>query len=396
MNIAFIIPENLPLPAVKGGAVESLVDSISHEMIAEYENINIFHYSIFDKKVEKNKNFKSKYKITNNYVSISKYFIKIFANRFFWNSKFYAFFYLLSIIRLIRSSKISLDIIYIHNRPQFVILLKKFFPNSKIYLHIHNEYLHTNSSRPLRKKFINEILEITENVICVSDFISDSIRSNFPKYEYKIKTILNGIDLKRFLNIKNKRDEYRNEFNLKQDTFICLFSGRLVEEKGPHILLETAISILEDGYDIEFIFIGGGFFFGESKSNYIKVMIEKARKYNSIKFLGFLPYDIVHKYYAISDLLIFPSIWEDPSPLVIYEAVCSDLNIISTKSGGVPEIIKNYNKITWVEKGSIMNLKNEILNIYKQDIDYKYFDPQHLSIERMTNEIAQLWRLRKM
>lgn len=47
------------------------------------------------------------------------------------------------------------------------------------------------------------------------------------------------------------------------------------------------------------------------------------------------------KYYAGCDICIVPSIWEDPAPLTIIEALKSGIPIISTLSGGIPEYLNS-------------------------------------------------------
>lgn len=393
MNIAIIVPENLPLPAVKGGAVESLVDSISKLFIQRCDHVNIYQCSIFDEKVNEFNSKLQSNRIQNIYVKICYILIKIFANRYLWGSKFYAFPYLKSIIVQLKSSNLDFDIIYVHNRPQFIPLIKKNFPKSKIFLHLHNEYLHVGSSRPQKLFFIETILNDVDKVICVSKYISQGIITSAPKFSNKIISILNGIELNRFKNLNAKKNDLRIKYNLNNNSFVCLFSGRLVEEKGPHILLESAINLLDEGFDIKFIFIGGGFFSDSTNTTYINRLLDRAKDYSNIEFIGFIPYNIVHEYYAVSDLFVFPSIWEDPSPLVIYEAIAMNLPIISTKSGGVPEIVSNYENIIWVEKNSPECLKSAIMQIRSSPIGQIEYETSHLGIERMTNEIIELWQI---
>ena len=39
----------------------------------------------------------------------------------------------------------------------------------------------------------------------------------------------------------------------------------------------------------------------------------------------------------MADIAVLPSIWDDPAPLTIIEALVSGLPIITTNSGGIPE-----------------------------------------------------------
>ena len=59
MKIAFITSGLLPIPASKGGAIETLLDSFIEENERNDKNIEIVVYSIYDKDAKKNvKRFK--------------------------------------------------------------------------------------------------------------------------------------------------------------------------------------------------------------------------------------------------------------------------------------------------------------------------------------------------
>ena len=66
MKIAIISPGTLPIPAIKGGAVEILIDEIN-----KYDNsdLEIVNYSIYDNDIDKDNG--------NIYIKIPKY-IKVF------------------------------------------------------------------------------------------------------------------------------------------------------------------------------------------------------------------------------------------------------------------------------------------------------------------------------
>lgn len=41
--------------------------------------------------------------------------------------------------------------------------------------------------------------------------------------------------------------------------------------------------------------------------------------------------------YAMSDICVLPSIWDDPAPLAVIESLVSGKPLITTRSGGIPE-----------------------------------------------------------
>lgn len=58
---------------------------------------------------------------------------------------------------------------------------------------------------------------------------------------------------------------------------------------------------------------------------------------NRIIFTGFVNYEDMPAIYAMSDICVLPSIWDDPAPLAVIESLVSGKPLITTRSGGIPE-----------------------------------------------------------
>ena len=75
-------------------------------------------------------------------------------------------------------------------------------------------------------------------------------------------------------------------------------------------------------------------FAGPSKDNNLKI----AKK--NCTFLGYVPQEKIPCLYASSDIFILPSLYEN-FPFTLLEAMSSELAVISTNVGGIPEMITN-------------------------------------------------------
>ena len=49
--------------------------------------------------------------------------------------------------------------------------------------------------------------------------------------------------------------------------------------------------------------------------------------------------------YAISDVVVLPSIWNDPAPLTVIESITAGKPLITTYSGGIPEYVNSSDAI---------------------------------------------------
>lgn len=111
-----------------------------------------------------------------------------------------------------------------------------------------------------------------------------------------------------------------------------LYVGQLIERKGVIYLLQAWESHIKYFPKDTLIIIGSGPLY----SQYLNQFQHNA----SIKFLGLINYDIIYKYYAISDVFIIPTL-EDNWSLVVPEAMACGLPIAcSIYNGCYPELVR--------------------------------------------------------
>ncbi|MCS7098149.1 MAG: glycosyltransferase family 4 protein [Candidatus Methanomethyliaceae archaeon] len=206
-------------------------------------------------------------------------------------------------------------------------------------------------------------------VICCSEYMKDEISKFFSCPLNKIVKIPNGFEpLPPPANL-NRRDYARD------DEKIVLYIGRMVYEKGPHILLE-AIRILNRN-DLKFLFVGDG----PMKPHLIE-MSKRMGIAEKVYFLGHVSDEVLHALYKMAYLAVFPSLYE-PFGIVALEAMGSGVPVIVSAVGGLNEIIEDgYNGIKF-PSGSPIGLANAI----KRLLDDKelYYRIVNNAKERMKN-----------
>jgi glycosyltransferase involved in cell wall biosynthesis len=167
-------------------------------------------------------------------------------------------------------------------------------------------------------------------MIAVSDFVR-KINKQFFIHQV-IKRVYNGVDTNEFHPIK--KEIAKAFFGLPPSKKVVLFLGRLIYEKGLHILLE-AMSMLREKCIVAVVGTGRLY-------SYYKILAKRYKIEDSTVFLGKLPRHHIKLAYAMADAYIFPSIWPEAGPLTLFEAMASTTPIISTNIGIFPEIIDNY------------------------------------------------------
>ncbi len=355
MKIAVLTSGILPVPAVLGGAVENLID-----FYLEYNEIHQLHditvYSVSQPKIKTQLT-----KASNNnhyyYIDVDSLWAKIKRKLYFFTHgqeyhHYFIEYFLEQSIKHIR--KQDYDYIILENRPSYALKLKG-VSKAKLIYHLHNEKLTKQTPA------YQEIYDAAYIIICVSDFVKNSVKSINPN-DTKCVTVYNGIDLKAFS--AKQTHITRQHVGLHNQDFVLIYSGRINQEKGIKELI-AAMNKLTDYPQIKLLVIGSSFFGNATEDDdFTKELRDRTKNIqNRIFFTGFILYNKVPAYLKLADLAIVPSMWDEAFGLTVLEAMATGLPLITTRSGGIPEICEDVACILSREN-IIDNLAEAIVNLY--------------------------------
>lgn len=333
MNILMIPSTMLPFPPVKGGAVQNLIKSYVEYNEATGEH-HLTIYSIYDKdaaKAAESWNF-----CHVEFIKLPQWFFALRErnNRLLCRLgfKLIHYFYLRKIKALVRNRRREYDKIVLDNTPQFAVQIAKAFEN-KVYIHIYNDYLNSDT------KDIDEILDSSLEIITVSNYISNRVVSTGLIEHERVHTLYNGVKIDKFgtPESKAKRQELRASLGICEDDFVFIFVARLVPEKGIKELIQ-AFNLIED-QSAHLVIVGNKLYSGEITDPFLlnlKSMAEKNQ--HRIHFTGYVDYDVLPDYYAMADVGVLPSLYEEPFALAAIEYMASGLAVILSDAGGFLEM----------------------------------------------------------
>lgn len=346
----------LPVPAVQGGAVENLID-----FYLEYNDQKRLHditvYSPWDPKAGKSPVLRSD---VNHYIFINVTSLWARTRRWLYgrshSGEYYNHYIEYYFERVYADlKKRDYDYILLENCPGYAYKLSlRGYKN--VILHLHNELLHSGSRH--HDIIFNGLVKI----LTVSDYIKERVATIQPNN--KIQTVYNGIDLKNF-SPKENPVVCRKEMGFTEDDFVMIYSGRINKEKGVSELID-AMLMIKDKPRIKLMIIGGTFFANTNNEDvFVKALKDKAKPIKDrIVFTGFVTYDKVPDYLHLADIAVLPSMWEEPFGLTVVEAMAAGLPLVTTRSGGIPEICEGV--ATIVNKENVVDdLVSAILDLYE-------------------------------
>ncbi len=357
MKIAILTSGILPVPAVKGGAVENLVDFyLAYNDRHGLHDITI--YSIADEATNGHPALQSAVNhyhytdTTSLYARIRKHVLQRTGRLDDYYHPSIAYF-LHEAIRHIQGQ--HYDVIIMENRPGYALALQG-KTDARLVYHLHNDILNSKS-RNSRKLY-----DAAARIITVSDYIRGCVQTIEPA-DTKTMTVHNGIDLSAF-----SRDIVvkRADKGFRDDDFIIVFSGRVNEQKGILQLIE-AMLLLKDYPQIKLVVIGSSFYGNDNNDNpFAQTLKEKAAPLKErITFTGFIPYQQMPDYLQMADIAVIPSVWDDPFPTTVLEAQAMGIPVVATRRGGIAEEVTPETAILLdTDEHLTGNLADAILTLY--------------------------------
>lgn len=293
---------------ITGGGVASVIKNVVEE------TKNQISYTILTNTTDENF-----YKTKKDYDDVNLYNIKHTDNL------------MLDAVRYVLANSLKYDAIHFHNPPfgrDLLFYLKNKISRSNL---IYTHHIGFMIENPLLLAYYDSMFKkfckSCKNIVVNSKYMYMNELSRYCKFmDDKIKFISNGINVEK---IQKSR-----KIKLQGDVSI-LFIGHLEKRKGIDILIKAFMKILNKKHDnIHLYIIGSG-----RLENFYKSLVNKNGKYSNIHFLGSLSEEVKFSILNSCDFCVFPSRWEN-APIVLLEAMAAGKPIISTKVGGIPEIIQ--------------------------------------------------------
>ncbi|HDD69950.1 MAG TPA: glycosyltransferase family 1 protein [Candidatus Bathyarchaeota archaeon] len=171
-------------------------------------------------------------------------------------------------------------------------------------------------------------------VICCSGYMVSHVQWAFGLPADKLVMVPNGVDVEPYGKVENEDlSSFRSKFAMP-DEKIVLFVGRLVYEKGVHVLVNAIPKVLEK-VNAKFVVVGNGYM-KEQLSNIINYM-GLAQK---VIFTGFVDDETLRKLQKCADVSVVPSLFE-PFGIVALEAMAAKSPVVVSDTGGLSEIVEH-------------------------------------------------------
>ncbi len=205
--------------------------------------------------------------------------------------------------------------------------ISRMFGRQKCLAHLHGQ---TTCSR--------EMDGLYGGVLAISEFIRDEyLRTSTldPAHAYVLR---NCVDVRCFC--PGEPDAaLRASLGFAPEDFVLLFCGRLSPDKGIHKLLE-ALTLIHDPH-VKLLIVGSPFFGQAQQSPFLHRLEQQAAPLGErVRFTGYVPNQKLPPYYRLADLVCVPTLVEEAAGLAAVEAMACGRPVLATRSGGMPEYLE--------------------------------------------------------
>ena len=234
---------------------------------------------------------------------------------------------------------------------------------------------------------------------CITQCVSCKMLTSFKKNNSHQVDYLVGISdfvlkdhLKEgyFKNVPNEVIYNGFKFNFKPKKTKCLrddkisfgYIGQINKEKGVELMLKSFLGLDDDKEKWELLIAG------KVEKEYHNFLND----INNSKNIVYLGYADRYEFFKKIDVLIVPSLWQEPFGRVVLEAMINNKIVITNNTGGMNEIMENNKDLIFNSYKELNNLIKNIINNHNQIVFNNTLNfMSKFKIENIINKYCQIF-----
>ena len=260
----------------------------------------------------------------------------------------------------------------------------------------HRIHTFTGLIFPSKNGVLQKLLIFTDKLLCRCATKvypeGEGVKKDLKAYNITSKPLkiigngnVNGINTDRFSpNIfnENLKGDLRQKLNINKEDFIFIFIGRLVTDKGVNELVSVFNSITNEVKDVKLLLVGD---YEEKLDPLLPETLNTINKNKNIISTGFV--EDVRPYFAISDVLSFPS-YREGFPNVVMQAGAMGLPSIVTDINGCNEIIIEGQNGTIIPSKNTDLLYDKMTSVLNKSLKFNPKLCRELIVSRYEQQIV--------
>ena len=212
---------------------------------------------------------------------------------------------------------------------------------------------------PLWKRAIGRVVnEPLTKVICVSNYghVCMSSFGLLPRDRFQM--IYNGVDLSRVKSDPQRVIDFRRRYSIPLERSIVTQVSWVIPEKGILDFLETARLITQRNRNVQFVIVGDG----DYRQEYMRRAVEMGIE-DRVTWTGMVEDAFGEGVFEAADVVCQFSRWEEVFGWTIAEAMAHGKPMVTTRVGGIPELVRDHESGYLVDRGDTETMANKVLTL---------------------------------
>jgi glycosyltransferase involved in cell wall biosynthesis len=225
------------------------------------------------------------------------------------------------------------------------------------YIHLHGAlFMSFYDANKVNAIFIRTILNKASAVIVLSETWRKWVLSH--SHAKNVFVLFNTVDTSAYKDLI----PWEREVSVQK----ILFMGIIGERKGTYDIIKLIPHIVKVYPNVRFVFAGNG------EINKAQMLCKRMGILDKVEFPGWVGGNVKKKYYAEATVYLLPS-YNEGFPLSVLEAMAAGLPVITTRVGGISDIVEDNVNGYLINPGDIEAMKNRLfLLLSHQDIRERF------------------------
>jgi glycosyltransferase involved in cell wall biosynthesis len=210
---------------------------------------------------------------------------------------------------------------------------------------MHIFYFHSSDFGSWPQEWGAHLCRYAKGLVTICRAALDSFEALYGPPPFPARVIYNGVNLEMFnreLRMQ-KRAVSRLKYHLKEDDIVVLYAGRITYTKGLDLILSAWQEVQKAIPNLKLVIAGDEKFERVPDLAFCRQFREALVRLGSqnIRLVGWIPYEQMMELYAAADISILASREVEGNSMFLLESMACGIPVISTRVGGVPEVVSD-------------------------------------------------------
>ncbi len=257
------------------------------------------------------------------------------------------------------------------------------------------------------KKFIffhRLLMKKANFIVCPSEELREKTIQYYRRAPSTVFFISNGVDIYDFSYVHEDKKRFylqilKSRYTLDAGSFILFCPRRWEQKNGIEYFVRSLPFILKEIPNVIALFAGN--FVEEEYTKMILKEIDYLGISRQVRILGQIQNSEMIPLYAVSDIVILPSLMEATS-IAGLEAMACGIPVIGTEVGGIPFIVENEKTGYLVKQRNFQQIADKVLFLLRDSVLRKEMGvAARMVVEKkftwnvLTNELVSIYQMNK-